>query len=327
MKLRRNYLMRQETIGDTATIVRNIDYNAPISAIVVSVKAKTDTPDDGALPLLRALENLQIVSSNGIIQGANGHLIQGMNYLHPGGIGVNDSSENTTAEYAAAQAIFFFGHRIGDPEFYLDPTMEKNLQIRFVNTILIAAGDYTTGTTVVSVEVITIEEGAGPRRGTFFLKEIAVDTLAANGTVRSDLPVDMPYAILGYFMENSSNVMLHPDKTCLNIKLTENNDAFIAYDKRVLHLWQENIRDFGYFKVLEEELDDLAVKSGYGMVMANITLESQYSCPYGVVGQSFLDPITPSFYTIGMNDSLQDVFTGGGTGGQVRTVAMQVQLP
>lgn len=323
MDIRRNYLTREEGIGNAVSKVYNVDYGKPISAIRFRFRATTNTPGGTALPLLRAIEDLQIVDGSNLIQGADAHIIQGMGYGLGNGLGMIISSENTTAEYAEATCVMYFGRYIGDPDFYLDPALYHNLQIRFQSNLAVGAGYYTTGTLLGTIEVITIESGNNPRQGTFSLKEIVVSTIAANAEVKEDIPTDHPYVLLGIFSEDASNVALHPVPTILNSKLSINNDSYIPFDLRSRDLIFDNVQRYGFFAQLEEELDDLAINMGYGLVMENITLEAHYAVPYGGLFIPFTSRLSNDFFDPGSQNSVKLVNTGGGTGGQARIVLMQ----
>ncbi len=324
MKVRHNYLIRDNTLADAGSYVYNLDVSKPISAITLFFNATTNTPAGTAAALLAEILDIQVVDGSRVIQGGNGDLLHGMMYGlgHPIGVVIN--SENTTAERADASLTLYFGRYIGDKEYYLDPTRLTNPQLRFTSAMAVGAGYFTTGTLVASVVVHTIEDGGLSYKGCFTTKQIAISVLGAAGETQIEMPTDYPWLTLGCFCQDAAGVPLHPYPTLTNLKVSQNNEEYVPYDLRTWLICKENYQRLGVYMVSEEEWFDWAIKDNMGLVAENITLECHQVNPYGGMFLDFANPQKDDFWVPGQESVVRAIATGGATGGSLRYLLSQV---
>lgn len=318
MNVRQTYLELQRAVADAESLVWNLSGGKPITAIELRFDATSNTPDGGAFPLLTYIDNLQVVDGSRIIQGGGGQYLQGMQHGMGHKIGWVGNSENTTAERGETIIKLFFGRFYGDTEYFLDPKKLSNPQLKFTSALVVGAGDWTTGSLRVSIIIHTLEDPAVSPKGMLTVKEIIAATIAANAEERTDMPTDNPWWTLGMFCESAAKVALAPVPTLLSAKLSVDHDSYIPFDLYSRDILSQNIRDLGVFSVLEEEMDDWAVNQGQGLVLANITLESKYVCPYGGIFVPFSSHMFDDGWNPGQANSVRLIKTGGGTGGVVR---------
>lgn len=324
MKIRSNYLIRENGLANAGSYVYNLDVSKPISAITLHFRATTNTPAGTAAALAAEILDLQVVDGSRVIQGANADLLHGMQYGlgHPLGVVIN--SENTTAEYAEFTLTLYFGRYIGDKEFYLDPAKLTNPQLRFTTAMAVGAGYFTTGSLIGSIVVHTIEDLNLTYKGCFTTKQIAISVLGVTGETQVELPTDHPWITLGCFCQTAAGVPQHPYVSLTNLKVSMNNGEYVPFDYRTWLICQENYARLGLVKVCEEEWFDWAIKDNMGLVVDNVTLESQQVNPYGGIFLNFANPQKDDFWEPGAANVVRAIATGGATGASLRYLLSQV---
>lgn len=119
-----------------------------------------------------------------------------------------------------------FGRHLWDPEWIFDPTRFRNPQIRISFSTLIAAAEYATLTTQISVWAKVMEEGANPR-GYLMNKELKEFASLASGQEITYLPTDFPHRKL---MIRSYGKCAQMNDAITRLKLSQDEDKWIPWD-------------------------------------------------------------------------------------------------
>jgi len=190
IKTRMTYLLDQSKIKDTDTVIQDLTVKMPISAIDVKVRADNGATSNTLEGLHLDVNTIEVIDGGNTITSLNAGQILGSNFYQLKSSPPYDFNEGGGAkQYLTARLLF--GRWIGDPDYYLDPTMFKNPQLRVkVSLTISATAGYTSDTGDISVILHLIEEGARPRKGTIRMIEHEEYTSLASGTVTTELPTD-----------------------------------------------------------------------------------------------------------------------------------------
>ncbi len=249
MRTQAIYIEDRRTWGDTGPLTDKINVSNPISAIDVIIRAANGATSNQGNPLHIDVDRVEIVDGTDRIHSLS--LVQGIiqHCYENGRYPANILDEAAAAVQEEGYRINF-GRFLGDPDYWLDPTMFRNLAYRLTGDLTISGTvGFATGTRDITLVAHTMPGHTGGKRGTMMMKEMDQFTSAASGDVRVDLPDDFPYRSIG-LRAFETGIAFHVDIT--NFKLTKGKDSFVYADIRsetfrdLLQMWR------GEFEVTQQ---------------------------------------------------------------------------
>ena len=231
--MRTDIVMDRETVSDSTTTTKTLDYTDPISAIIVTFGGTTGaTSNQGVYPH-HDLDDIRIVDGSFVIHSLNGIQCLAQNYHETGHVPEQEIDEGAGVTMRET-FIVRFGRYIGDTMFYLDPRKFNDLKIKLQNTLTISAtAGFATGTGNYTVKAILFDEPPGAAKGYFMSKSQMSFTAAASGDETGDFPTDFPYRMIGY-RAFETTVGIHESLT--HAKVTLDGDKFIPVHERTQDL-------------------------------------------------------------------------------------------
>lgn len=234
MKLRRDYLHKLTTLGDTGVESIGLNFTKPITSIDLIFQATIAAGGAHDNPLSGMITSIEIVDGS--------HTIFSMPYKEAAALSwaINKSSPKCIDnELGAASSTLActinFGRYKGDKDFYLDPMKYNNLQLKITTSLNTTYFDTTTLTLYAIANLM--EDAPGAAKGVLMSKSHFDDTSAASGVKRVDLPVDFPYLAMMLVARITS---ITPQAVVTNFKLIQGNGDFVPLDLRVVDLLTDN---------------------------------------------------------------------------------------
>lgn len=237
MNIRKNYLVKAETLSDSGTKIINIGGSKPITALELIFKCTNGATSNTARKISEDVTSIKVSDGGRELfslpmleaQAVQLGLLKRPCHkdIKEGAAGVNTES-----------VMINFGRWFGDSEFYLSPADFLNLQLKITTAFTVSATvGWATGTGTVSVIAHTIEEGVTASRGYVVTKSVNDYTPAASGDVVVDLPTDYNYLLLTNI---SRETLTTPVTKLTNIKLSLNNDEYIPIDEATTDVLYRN---------------------------------------------------------------------------------------
>lgn len=237
-------ILQAESIANAG--VRTLDLNVqdPISRIDVIWK-KTNTNRTPIAHPGKIVKKIEVLDGADVLFSMNGQDAQALAYYQTGKVpGAMVNYE--TGQWSMQHAAIYFGRRMWDEIFALDPRRFNNLQIKIDHDLDLGGA---TGTAAdLSVYAHVFDEKMIEPRGFVLSKEIYSFLPVANAWVYIDLPLDFPIRAL---MFGANECEDGPEYNLANIKIHEGNGKHIlvqsATERYMFQsaardpLWQEHV--------------------------------------------------------------------------------------
>lgn len=317
--LKRQYMLADRAgLGDADTMIKDIDYLKPVSAIDIIVRATTGAGAAATTPLARMISDISIVDGAFTLVGGIMSMLCALQWHRFKSMPViNYEVANSVINDASVR--IFFGRYLGDKEYYLRPDMFSNLQLRITNAMTIAAGHYATGTCDVSVIAHVLEKGNLNHKGTYMTKQIVLPTLVATAESDYDLPTDHLYDGLLFCFSDGQTAI---ETVGSRIKVSIDADSIIPLDARLEHIHRQNMTDLGWMDIHNDIYLDQAPSILSGMGAGTVTLE--FSSLFGGLYVPLGDGPNADWFDPTIHRSLKVFLTAGSAGGATRVVGQQV---
>ena len=232
MRTQAIYIEDQRTWGDTGPLTDKLNISEPISAIDVLIRATNGSTTNLANPLNVDVDRVEIIDGTDRLHSLS--LVQGIaqNFYEYGRYPNHILTEGNDEVQQEGYRISF-GRYLGDPDYWLDPSMFSNLMYRFTGDLTISATvGFATGTRDVTLIAHTMPDHSGSRAGFFMSKEMKQFTSAVSGEDRTVLPDDFPFRMLGV---RAFETAIGFDVDITNLKLSQGKDAFVHFDISATH--------------------------------------------------------------------------------------------
>lgn len=235
MKLRTYYLKHQASFSDTDKIIENLKGAGLLSAIEIEIQATNGSTSCTDHEIHDDVTKIEVVDGAEVLESLRMIEWRGLNFYELGKMPRATFDENGGATQKESIMILF-GRYLGDPEYYFDPSKFNNPQLIIDVALTISATvGFATGTGKVTIKLYIIEEGALPQKGFLMRKEKYNFSTASSGDEYIDLPVDFPYAAIGF---SSILTTYRPDEAISQVKLTFDDDEYVP-----VNIYTEDIMD------------------------------------------------------------------------------------
>lgn len=249
MRFRDHYFKRESTLSDSDTTIIDINVKDPISAFRIEYEATNGATSCLDHELHDDISKIELVDGSDVIASLAMEEWRGLNFAETGRLPHAVFSEAAGGKQEES-CLIHFGRFMDDPAFFLDPAQFRNLQLRLTHALTISATvGFATGTGKITVMGRIIEEGAEAQQGYMAAKEKFNWASATSGDETIDLPVDHPYRII---MVKALKTLLRPDEVLSKIKLSIDADKYVAFDKFMEDIMDENESRLG--EVLQQKV-------------------------------------------------------------------------
>ena len=229
-KYRDVYLEQGKTLADSGTHTIDISPVDPISQLMVNIWATNGATSNKDAPIARIITKIEVIDGADTIFSMDGRLAHALYYYMSGNRPQHAIREEGT-ESQSCNIPLMFGRWLWDPQFALDPTRFRNLQLKVSWNLAavraVGATGFLTGSAQLSVIAKVMEGLEAPPAGFMMSKNHYSWTTGASGDERIALPSDYPYVLM-MLRAWESGVSMTDSIT--NFKLNIDFDKYIPLD-------------------------------------------------------------------------------------------------
>ena len=251
MRIRNEYLEKARGVADSETVTVNIDVLNPISALVIVYQATNGATSNQGVAIHDDVDSIDLVDGSEEIFSLSGIEALILNAFEAKRMPYMDITEAAGGVQKEA-FIINFGRYIGDPDYWLDPTEFRNLQLRLAHSLTISAtAGFATGSGVIDVIAKVFEEKPSGRNGYMIAKEQYSFTSGASGIETAMLPTDYTWRML---IQRAYESAMPITADITNIKVNFDGGRFVPVDMGMLDILQDNANKLGAFQYAQEFL-------------------------------------------------------------------------
>ena len=240
MNYRQADIIATTSIATSGTVLEDIDVATPISRLLIILELVNTSYTPANHPLA-ALKKIEIIDGSDHILAMTGYEAQAMAYYDRGQMDHNELNYENVATIRAAVSLYF-GRRLYDPEFALDPTKFRNLQISILHDKALGGCTPTTGNLRVIADLF--DEKVISPVGYLMSKEIKSFTPVQGTPEPIQLPGDLPIRKLLVMNTNDNE---EPDVQFEKVKIDEDTDARILFEGLTMDLIRSMECRYGRF--------------------------------------------------------------------------------
>lgn len=256
MKYRTTNLLSAESITTAGTKTVNITTKDIISRITAIVRLTNSSWTPTGHPA-KVVTSIQLVDGSEVLFSMRGQYAQSMAFYGTGKQPFNYINY-TDNGLAVAEIPIYFGRRLWDREYGLNPSRFSNLQLKITHNYLLGGAVPDSATLEVWADIFDEDQ---PSPSSFLRGEsLWSQTLVASTGYEIDLPTDHDIRLL---LPAASSDSEEPDINIDAVKVTENQDKNILIDAGVLELLQ--MYEASWPQIIE-------YMEGRGLAATNVTL-------------------------------------------------------
>jgi len=253
MRLRKTYIVEDETITTTGKKIYNLDFTDPLRAIYLDfIGTRFDYSDTNRPYLLNDIDKIEVTDGSDVLFSTTGTQCAAVQLYHTGRMPFLALSSNAAGAYNRNQVKILFGRNESDAEFGLDLTKFTNPQLKITYSFSEAAAGWAAGTQTMTI-IALVAEGAPKPRGFLMTKEIYNWTKGTTGDETIDMPRDYPYRfIVMQALHCETPVYAEFSVT----KISCNFDEFVPINETTEDLAHDNWNRYGMLFQQTEAIGD-----------------------------------------------------------------------
>ncbi|MDP2105510.1 MAG: hypothetical protein Q8J76_05895, partial [Desulfobulbaceae bacterium] len=186
----------EQALDNVGTKIIDLRTSDPLSAIRLNFKAVNDATHNKSNFINDIITKIELVDGSDQLLSLSMKEAQALEFrrtgkmphIRPGETGGGGQDESV---------LLLFGRYLWDPEIYMDLTKFKNPQLKITTNIsavrATGTNSFLTGSIKVTIDLLTIQEGASPAAAFMMAKNIYGFTSGISGDEHIDMPVDYPY--------------------------------------------------------------------------------------------------------------------------------------
>lgn len=235
----------EQTLDNVGTKIIDLRTSDPLSAIRLNFKAVNDATHNKSNFINDIITKIELVDGSDQLLSLSMKEAQALEFrrtgkmphMRPGESGGGDQEESV---------LLLFGRYLWDPEIWMDLTKFKNPQLKITTNIsavrATGTNSFLTGSIKVTIDLLTIQEGATAATNFMMAKNIYSFTSSDSGDEHIDMPVDYPYVglLLRAYQEKHD-----PYHNISKLKLNCDAGKFIPFEKYVKDMYRIEEEDFG----------------------------------------------------------------------------------
>jgi len=245
MQYRNIELYFEQALDDVGTKIIDLRTSDPISAIRFNFRGTNGTSYNKDNRLDDVITKIELVDGSDQLISLTLKEVQALQFRSTGRLPRYRPSEGASA-VSDMSGMLMFGRYLWDPEYYMDLSKFRNPQLKITTNIAavaaLSATAFATGTLKVTMDLLTIPEGAVAAKGFVMAKNIYGFTSGTSGDEHIDMPMDYPYIGLllrAYTLGNDI------DENISRLKINCDAGKFIPVDKKVIDLYRREQDDLG----------------------------------------------------------------------------------
>ena len=247
IKGRQDYILNRDAFTAARTKTESIQIVDPISAIDIILEMTNGSAmtESSVVKPHDEVTLIEVINGSDILFSASMEEGQGLNLLETGKL----PFMLLTLEDNAVQrekVTLFFGRYLNDPDYYINPSDFKNLQLRITNTLTTpAVTAWAASGHYVSAIAHILESGYNPSKGFMQSKSMYGYTVVNGAVERVDIPTEF---VVRAMMVQSLMSTYGVDESISNFKLNCDSNKFSPFDISGLHLQMQNTDLLGQFQ-------------------------------------------------------------------------------
>jgi len=242
--LQRSVIMEEAlTLSDAGTKSIDIAPGAPITAIEMIFGATKGATENQSDKISQYVTKIELLDGANVLASVSMEELVALNCFELGNMPAHDM-DLAAGGTAQESCWLVFGRFLFDPDYYLEPTNYRNLQLKVTTNCTAAAGTYVTATFTIDVICHVMDEGFGAYQGFFSPKTVKTWTTLASGVETIDMPQDYKYDMI-LMGSKETTIALATDVT--DWKLSADADKHIVFDFDTADLILRNRAQFGLF--------------------------------------------------------------------------------
>ena len=245
MKYRNVGLYYQQALDDVGTKIIDLRTSDPICAIRFAFRGTNGATSCKDNRLGDVITKIELVDGSDQLLSLTLKEAQALEFRRTGKMPYMRPGESASGNQDS-NCLMLFGRHLWDNEYYLDLSKFRNPQLKITTNIAaVAAASATaflTGSLKVSIELLTIIEGAEPAKGFMMAKNIYGFTSGTSGDEHIDMPIDYPYVGLMMRAFTAGNDV---DENISNLKINCDAGKFVPIDKKVFDIYRDEEQDRG----------------------------------------------------------------------------------
>lgn len=234
MLYRHHYLQSRYTLGDSGTLVFDINIQDPISALMFEFRATNGATSNKAVTMADCVSAIEVIDGSDVLLSLTGHEAFALAAYLWKNIPYQLISE-IPGNIQNLAVLLPFGRFLGDQQYALDPKKFVNPQVRVKWNLAairaVGATGFVTATGALTV-VAMVQEGGSAPIGFISHKEIYTYT-TGTGKEYIDIPADAPIRGILFRADLAAYAI---SGVVNNLKLNCDAGKFIAFDMRMTDL-------------------------------------------------------------------------------------------
>lgn len=245
MKYRNIELYYQQTLDDVGTKIIDLRTTEPLSAIRLNFLGTNGATYNKDNRLNDVVTKIELVDGSDQLLSMTLKEAQALEFRRTGKMPFMRIGESASGSQDES-CLLLFGRSPWDPEYYLDLTKFLNPQLKITTNIaaIAAAGAtaFLPGSLKVTIDLLTMPEGAVAAKGFMMAKNMYAFTSGASGDEHVDMPLDYPYVgllIRAFFAGNDV------DENISRLKINCDAGKFIPIEKYTKDIYKAEEQDRG----------------------------------------------------------------------------------
>lgn len=242
MRLRKSYIVEDQVLDASGTVIKNLNYSDPIAAIFIAITGvKHDTANLNS-QASRNISKIEVVDGSHEMFSLNMEMAQALELAVTDKKPIDVITTNPFGATNVSHVMILFGREFSDTEWALDPTKFDNPQLKVTYAFTEGAGFWKDNNQKITIYVL-LQENAGARPPKFLMtKEFYSWTKAISGDEPIPMNREFPHRLLLWNIKDCTTPVYNE----LNkIKITCDQGKWIPIEQPCEDLAWENAKRHG----------------------------------------------------------------------------------
>jgi len=245
-KFRDVYICDTLAVEDSDTLIKNLDFSDPLSAITIRGQATNGATSNKENFISDIITKIEVVDGSDVIASLDMKQLEALHFYHTGGKMPELRPDAGASKANVEEAKLFFGRYLYDKDYWLDCTQFNNPQIKITVDLekIRSTGDtgYVSGSGRITLIGHTMRDIGKTSQGYLMTKDVYDWTTATSGDETIELPRDYPYKAIMLRAYTAGNDI---NENITDLKISENYDSFIPFQGDVQDIIEMNTAMYG----------------------------------------------------------------------------------
>lgn len=241
MRLRKSYIVEDQVLGASGTVIKNLNYSDPIAAIFVAIIGKKHDHTNLNPQISRGISKIEVVDGSHEMFSLNMEMAQALELAVTTKKPIDVMTCNSFATNVS-HVMILFGRELSDTEWALDPTKFDNPQLKITYAYTEGASNWKDNEQKITIYVL-LQENVGARPPKFLMtKEFYSWSKATSGDEPIPMNREFPHRLLLWNIKDCTSPVWNE----LNkIKITCDQGKWIPIEQPAEDLGWENAKRTG----------------------------------------------------------------------------------